>query len=57
MHEIWIKDLRHWAEVVAQLAKRSAVRIQSYIKHFFTQNCIEKTKVEKRGREWPNFKI
>ena len=39
------------AVVVAQLAERSVVRIQSsakFIEHLFTVNCIEKAKIKKK---------
>ena len=52
--------------VVAQLVERSLsipevrgsnpVIGKIYIEHLFTVNCIEKTKIRKRGREWPFFK-
>ena len=57
---------KYGAVVVAQLVERSLpipevhssnpVIGKIYIEHLFTINCIEKTKINKRGREWPTFK-
>ena len=51
--------------VVAQLVERlpqtpeacslNPVIGQIYIDHLLTVNCIEKTKIKHRGREWPIF--
>ena len=52
--------------VVAQLVEQSLsipevrgsnpVIGKIYIEHLFTINCFEKTKINKRGREWPTLK-
>ena len=57
--------LETWAVVVAQLVERlpqtpeacslNPVIGQIYIDHLLTVNCIEKTKIKNRGREWPIF--
>ena len=55
-----------WAVVVAQLVKRSlpTPKVRSSnpfisklnIEHLFSVNCIQKTKIKKKGREWPLLK-
>ena len=52
-----------WILAVAKLVERwlptpvdrgsNPVIGKIYIEHLFTVNCIEKTKIRKRGREWP----
>ena len=57
------KDVKKWSVVVAQLVERlltipevhgSNLDIgKIYNENLFIVNCIKKTKIRERGREWP----
>ena len=66
---LWIArlktDMLTMAALVAQMAElliptlevgSSNLGISKFvIEHLFNANCIEKTKIKKKGREWPIF--
>ena len=48
-------QLVEWSLLIPEVRSSNPVIGKIYIEHLFTINCMEKTKINKRGREWPTF--